>query len=184
MLKMYKPKSFLNFFTLYIALLGIVLISSCKKKEDQPIAEVFPKYSYEVNCNYCDITYTDASNSTKTLKSNIGNWSYEFPTKVSFELKLSIKTTLSAYQSISAYILKDEEVIYGNLGYNSASVSFHAKNGNGSSSFGQYAGLGSGGGNNGGGSSTPASSVCGARNKSGGYCKRVVVGGGRCWQHK
>ncbi|MDQ8003371.1 MAG: hypothetical protein REI64_01150 [Pedobacter sp.] len=165
-------------------MLAVILVSSCKKKEDQPNEEVFPKYSYEVNCNYCDITYTDASNNTKTLKSNIGNWSYEFPAKVSFELKLNVKTTLSAYQSISAYILKDEEVIYGNLGYNSASISYHTINGNGSSSFGQYIGSGSSGGNSGGGSSTPTSTVCGAKNKSGGYCKRVVAGGGKCWQHK
>lgn len=28
------------------------------------------------------------------------------------------------------------------------------------------------------------STTCGARTKSGGYCKRKVAGGGRCWQHK
>lgn len=27
------------------------------------------------------------------------------------------------------------------------------------------------------------SSTCGARTKSGGACRRVVSGGGRCWQH-
>jgi hypothetical protein len=32
-------------------------------------------------------------------------------------------------------------------------------------------------------STTTVSSACGARNKSGGYCKRKVKGGGRCWQH-
>lgn len=56
------------------------------------------------------------------------------------------------------------------LGYNSANVSYDAINSNGSSSFDQY--VGSGGGNSGGrGSSTPTSSVCGVKNKSGGYCK-------------
>ncbi len=33
-------------------------------------------------------------------------------------------------------------------------------------------------------SSSSYSSTCGARTKSGGYCKRVVKGGGRCWQHR
>lgn len=33
-------------------------------------------------------------------------------------------------------------------------------------------------------SSSTSSSICGARTKSGGYCKRVVKGGGRCWQHR
>ncbi|RNC66433.1 DUF3157 family protein [Proteiniphilum sp. X52] len=32
--------------------------------------------------------------------------------------------------------------------------------------------------------SSSYSSTCGARTKSGGYCKRVVKGGGRCWQHR
>jgi hypothetical protein len=31
--------------------------------------------------------------------------------------------------------------------------------------------------------SNRASSVCGHKNKSGGYCKRTVVNGGYCWQH-
>ncbi|RZJ91635.1 MAG: hypothetical protein EOO20_04620 [Chryseobacterium sp.] len=163
-------------------MLAVILVASCKKKEDQPNEEVFPKYSYEVNCNYCDITFIDASNTTRTLKSNIGSWNYEFPTKVNFELKLIVKTSLSTYQSIAAYILKNDDVVYGSLGYNSANISYHAISGNGSSSFGQY--VSPGGGNSGGGSTTPTSSVCGARNKSGGYCKRVVAGGGRCWQHK
>lgn len=33
-------------------------------------------------------------------------------------------------------------------------------------------------------SSGSYSSICGARNKKGGYCKRKVSGGGRCYQHK
>jgi Family of unknown function (DUF5763) len=32
-------------------------------------------------------------------------------------------------------------------------------------------------------SSTASSEYCGAKNKSGGYCKRKVNGGGRCYQH-
>lgn len=34
--------------------------------------------------------------------------------------------------------------------------------------------------------STPTSStsICGAKNKTGGYCKRTVKGGGRCYQHQ
>jgi hypothetical protein len=33
-------------------------------------------------------------------------------------------------------------------------------------------------------SSAPVTTTCGAKNKSGGYCKRKVKGGGRCYQHQ
>lgn len=168
-------------------LLCISLSISCKKKEGEPIADQpkadDTKYSYEVNCNYCDIIYTDASNISKTVTNHMGDWRYQFPSKVPFELKLSIKTTISSYQTISAYILKNDEAVYGKLGYNTATLSFNTQTGYGNASFGQYVNPSSGGGN-GGGTTSPVSSVCGAKNKSGGYCKRLVVGGGRCWQHK
>lgn len=32
--------------------------------------------------------------------------------------------------------------------------------------------------------SSTTSSTCGVRTKAGGYCKRKVTGGGRCYQHK
>lgn len=171
-----------------LVLLCISLSISCKKKEDEVIGNhptaVYTKYSYEVNCNYCDILYTDASNVSKTIRNHTGDWRYQFPSKVTFELKLNIKTTSSSYQTISAYILKNDEAVYGKLGYNTANLSFNTETGYGNSSFGQYVNPSSGGGNGGGGTTTPVSSVCGAKNKSGGYCQRVVVGGGRCWQHK
>ncbi|MBD8389668.1 hypothetical protein [Dysgonomonas sp. BGC7] len=38
--------------------------------------------------------------------------------------------------------------------------------------------------NSGGSGGSQTSYTCGARTKDGGYCKRKVKGGGRCWQHK
>lgn len=166
----------------------IMLTNACKKvtpeavKAPEPIPVV---YAYEVNCDYCTISYTDASQQMKTVKNNIGKWTHTIETKNLLELKLTITTTLSGYQSIQAYIIKDGEVVYGNLGYNRADISYHMSTAQGTSTFGKYistvpaAGSGSGGG-----TTTPSSSLCGARNKTGGYCKRVVAGGGRCWQHQ
>ncbi|MCZ4224005.1 hypothetical protein [Pedobacter rhodius] len=170
--------------TLFILLM---MSSSCKKAEIETAKEpdkVPIVFSYEVTCDYCDISYTDATNQIKTVKSNMGKWTYKIEKQVAFDLKLSVSTIISSYQSIHAYILKDETVVYGNLGYNRADISYSTASGNGTSSFGNYVSNTSTGGNNTGGTTAPSSSVCGAKNKTGGYCKRVVVGGGRCWQHK
>lgn len=171
-----------------ILFIATISLFSCKKKEVEKVEEKPIEFSYEVNCNNCDISYTDMSNQTKIIRANSGAWTYKINTKVTFELKLSIRTALLSSQSIQAYILKDGEVVYGSLGYNSADISYHAISGHGTSSFGSFisTGTGSGAENGSGGSTTtpPTSSVCGARNKTGGYCKRVVIGGGRCWQHK
>ena len=170
-----------------ILIITIISLFSCKKKEVEKVEEKPTEFSYEVNCSNCDISYTDKSNQTRVIKANSGAWTYKINTKVTFELKLSIRTVLLSAQSIQAYILKDGEVVYGSLGYNSADISYHAIAGHGTSSFGSFIPTGTGSGGNGSGGSTttpPTSSVCGAKNKTGGYCKRVVIGGGRCWQHK
>lgn len=180
-----------------LALLMVVIFSSCKKTATEELkeeVEKIPTFSYEVNCNYCDITYTDQHNNTKTISNNYGTWTYKIDTKITFNLKLVIKTVLSSYQTIQAYILKDGEVVYGNLGYNTANLAYNPIASQGTANFGSYIAAGSNGGGTGGsgsggsspigGSSNPVSSVCGAKNKTGGYCKRVVIGGGRCWQHK
>jgi len=171
-----------------LVILAVMMHSSCKKaaqetvKEQEQIPLVF---SYEVTCDYCNISYIDATNQTKTVTSNIGKWTYKIEKKVSFDLKLSVSSIISSYQTIQAYILKDEEAVYGNLGYNRADLSYNTVSGNGTSSFGSYVSTTTPtGGNSSGGTTAPTSSVCGAKNKTGGYCKRMVVGGGRCWQHK
>lgn len=181
----------------YSLVLLIALTCSCKKTAiEEPEKEVEKNItlSYEVNCDYCDITYTDKNNQSKTLRNNIGKWTYNINTKITFNLKLVVKTVLTSYQTIQAYILKDGEVVYGNLGYNTADLIYNPTSSHGTTNFGIYiapvssggsssGGSNTGGNSSGGGTTNPVSSVCGAKNKTGGYCKRVVIGGGRCWQH-
>lgn len=169
-----------------LLVLAILFIASCKKTDNvkEEAALQLPVFSYEINCDYCDITYTNKDNQNLTIKNNKGSWIYKIDTKVTFELKLAIKTTLLSAQTIQAYILKDNDVVHGNLGYNFANITYNTQQDSGTANFGTYASSGSSGGNGTGGSTSPISSVCGAKNKSGGYCKRVVVGGGRCWQHR
>jgi hypothetical protein len=183
MLKQIIIKKIYGRFVTCLVLL-VMLAMSCKKDvPEEPIA-ILPVFSYEVNCNYCDITYTDKNNQSITVKSNMGRWTHLIDAKVTFDLKLSIKTLLPTEQTIQAYILKNNDVVHGNLGYNFATLSYNTQQNIGTSSFGNSISSGSGSGNGNGGTSTPVSSACGAKNKTGGYCKRMVVGGGRCWQHK
>ena len=180
--------------TIYLLILLMTITCSCKKTTTiapEKEIEKIPTLSYEVNCNYCDITYTDQNNQSKTIRNTVGTWTYKIDTKINFNLKLAVKTVLTSYQTIQAYILKDGEVVYGNLGYNTADLVYNPSSNQGTASFGSYIAAGSNGGGSGsggstpvGGSANPTSSVCGAKNKTGGYCKRVVIGGGRCWQHK
>jgi len=168
-------------------LMLLVFLVSCKKtandvqEQPEPTPVVF---AYEVHCDFCSITYNDLNGESRTVKNNTGKWSFNILGKTPSNLKLSVVTTLPSYQSIQAYILKDGEVVYGNFGYNRADIAYSTVNGNGTSSFGNYIPSTSPGGNNQNGGSSSSSSVCGAKNKSGGYCKRVVPGGGRCWQHR
>ncbi len=158
------------------------IIAGCKKKEVE-VPTISPTtFSYEVSCNYCDITFTDKDKQTKKINNNNGQWVYKIQTNFSLDLKLVVKTTTMSYQSIEAYILKEEEVMYGNLGFNNAELSYNTSSGIGKSSFGIF--TSSSGGNTGGTNGSSTSTTCGARNKTGGYCKRVVIGGGRCWQHR
>ncbi|WP_293786264.1 hypothetical protein [uncultured Pedobacter sp.] len=169
--------------SLWVFIIAISLFS-CKKKVDTniEITEAPVEFSYEVTCNYCDISYIDIQNQSKTIKGIMGKWAYKMNANVSFDLKLSIKTSLVSAQEIQAYILRNDEAVYGIFGYNYAEISYDIRQSKGISSFGNY--IVTGTGNNSGGNTNPVSSVCGAKNKTGGYCKRIVVGGGRCWQHK
>lgn len=175
---------------IHLITLAILAITACKKeanKKEEPAIKT-SKYSYEVNCNNCDITYINADNQSKTIRNHSGSFTYTINTKVTFVLQLTIKTLITTTQTIQAYILKDDEVVYGNLGYNTAAIIYNTQLGSGSGNFGIYVPTSTGGGgSNGGGTISPkpapTSSVCGAKNKTGGYCKRVVIGGGRCWQH-
>lgn len=177
----FKTKNLKKYLLLFVTLLSL---NACSKKQEPVAEEPIDEFSYEVECTSCEIIYTDKSNVTKTIKHTTGKWEYRFDQKISFELKLSIKTSLTSQQTINAYILKNKETVYGNTGYNYADITYNTQNAKGTNSFGSYRNSepGNGGINNGGG--TPTSSVCGARTKSGGSCKRMVVGGGRCWQHR
>ena len=168
-------------------LMLLVFLGSCKKTTDELQEQPEPTppvFAYEVHCDFCTITYNDLNGESRTIRNNIGKWSFKILEKTPSNLKLSVVTTLPGYQSIQAYILKDGEAIYGNLGYNRAEITYSTVNGNGTSSFGTYIPSTSPGESNQNGGSSSSSSVCGAKNKSGGYCKRVVSGGGRCWQHR
>jgi uncharacterized membrane protein YgcG len=180
--KMKRAKHIEKF--LFVFALLTILLSSCSKKNDSSDSD---RFSYEVVCDFCDINYVDMSNTLQIVNNNVGTWKYYFDEKVTFDLKISVKTTRSDKQGIHVYILKNEDVVFGDFAFNQADLVFSTKQSKGTGSYGTYQNPGSGSGSNNGGSnggSGTVSSVCGAKNKTGGYCKRVVVGGGRCWQHK
>jgi hypothetical protein len=186
--KFYKIKSNARrLIPLFIFLLTL-FCSACGKKNQEPeevIKTETDTYSYEVTCTACEIQFMDKNKSTNKITNKSGKWSYSFEKTNDADLKINIITTNKTYQNINAYILMNDEVIYGDLGYNSFDLSYNVKSGQKSMTYGSYS-TGSSGveAGYGGGSAKPTSSVCGARTKVGGYCKRVVIGGGRCWQHK
>lgn len=191
MQKIYNSKNKTNRLVPLLFFLLIIFCSSCSKKSQEPeeiIKTEIDTYSYEVTCTACEIQYLDANKSNKKIINANGKWSYSFEKTNDAELKINIITTNKAYQSISAFILKNNDVIYGDLGYNSCELLYNIKSGHKSMVYGSYI-AGSGGSNgpggsgSNGGSTKPTSSLCGARTKTGGSCKRVVSGGGRCWQH-
>ncbi len=160
-------------------------LSGCKKKEESP--EFLDEYSYEVACESCDIEYTNQEGNTQKVINNRGAWTFTIKIKLHIDLTLKITSKSTSLPYISAYIVKNGEVIYGDLGYTYLNLSYNTRSGRGNITYGSNNNGNNGGGSgsgSGGGTSTPTSSVCGAKNKTGGYCKRVVVGGGRCWQHK
>ncbi|WP_153847615.1 hypothetical protein [Sphingobacterium paramultivorum] len=176
-----KRKILANYILLSVSLLSL---NGCSKNQEPIVEQPTDEFSYEVECTNCKITYTDKSNVTKTVNHTTGKWEYKFDQKISFELKLSIKTSLSSQQTINAYILKNKEAVFGDVGYNQTTITYDTQNARGSAVYGSYKNTDTGNGGNTGGSTKHTSSVCGAKNKSGGYCKHVVVGGGRCWQHR
>lgn len=173
--------------TLFLFLAFATITSSCKKDDaETPEEPEQPRvvFAYEVDCNYCNISYTNEANQTIFISNNVGKWSYQIDKKISFDLKLTVTTVNAGYQTIQAYVLKNDEVVFGNSGYNRADLSYNTASAKGTSSFGDYSSTRPSTGNGSGGSTAPTSSACGAKNKTGGYCKRVVIGGGRCWQHR
>jgi hypothetical protein len=107
-------------FTTVLLLAFSLMSNSCKKdssiipeKVQQPLAT----FAYEVDCNYCNISYNNNKNETINLVNNMGKWSYTIQNKISFDLKLRITTVHNSYQTIQAYILKNDEVVFGNIGY-------------------------------------------------------------------
>ena len=110
MLHLSKRKKGNSYSTIFLLLLTstLVTLGACSKQidlTDQDITE----FGYEVDCEYCEISYTDESKAMKTISHNQGKWSYKLSDKVTFELKLSIKTTPSGNQAIQAFILKKQE---------------------------------------------------------------------------
>lgn len=190
MQKFYKRESKVSRLVPVLFLLLIMFCSACSKKTEEPVKVIEKEmdvYAYEVTCTACEIQFTDKNKSTKKVSNNNGKWSYSFEKTNDADLKIMVKTTNNLYQNISAYILKNDDVIYGDLGYNSFELTYNIKSGHKTMTYGSYyagpivpvpSSPGSTGGN-----TKPTSSVCGAKTKGGGYCKRMVSGGGRCWQH-
>ncbi|MCX2450161.1 hypothetical protein OQX61_02655 [Pedobacter sp. PLR] len=184
MRKIYERRNNTNRLGAVIFSLLILFCSSCSKKNQEPEEVIKTEiYSYEVTCTACEIQFMDTNKSIKKITNTNGKWSYSFEKADAVDLKINIRTTNSVYQSIDAYILKNNEVIYGGLGYNSFDLLYNVNSGQKSMIYGSYSAGSSGGSGSSGGNTKPTSSVCGAKNKTGGYCKRVVSGGGRCWQH-
>lgn len=191
MRKFYKIKSNTCRLVQLLFFLLILSCSACSKKNQEPEKVIKTEsdiYSYEVTCTACEIRFIDKNKSTNKIVNDNGKWSYSLEKTNDADLKINVIALNKAYQNINAYILKNDEVIYGDLGYNSFDLSYNVKSGQKSMTFGSYSAGSTGTGGTGtgtsGGSTKPTSSVCGARTKAGGYCKRVVVGGGKCWQHK
>lgn len=185
MQKNYKRKDNANLLGPLFFFVLILLCFACSKTSQKPEEAVKAEtdiYAYEVTCIACDIQFMDKNKSMQEIANNNGKWSYSFEKASNADLKINVITRNSAYQNISAYILKNNDVVYGDLGYNNFELIYNVKSGQKSMNFGSYSG-GSNGSGSGGGSTKSTSSVCGAQNKTGGYCKRVVSGGGRCWQH-
>lgn len=186
MKKNYKREKGINRLIQILFLPFLLFCAACSKetKEQIEIAKTQADvYAYEVTCTACEIQFMDKNKSIKNVTNGSGKWNYSFEKTNDAELKLIIKTTNTTYQNINAYILKNDEVIYGDLGYNNFELLYNIKSGQKSIKYGTYSPVTSSPGSNE-GTSKPISSVCGAKNNTGGYCKRVVSGGGRCWQHK
>lgn len=138
-------------------LLSISLLSlnGCSKSQDPIVEQPTDEFSYEVECTSCDITYTDKSNSTKTIKHTTGKWEYKFDQKIRFELKLSIKTLLASQQTINTYILKNKETVFGDVGYNQTTITCYTQNARGSAVYGSYKNTDTGNSGNTDGSTKP-----------------------------
>lgn len=158
-------------------LLSFAVLLSCQKEKEILIDnedEEFDTYGYVVDCLDCDIKYVNEKNSIDEVKGNKGKFVVDFNLTIVHKLEVSVSFTNS--QFVKAEITK-----------NGQAISEY-------SSFQNFSLTNTGGSNTGSNPSNPAkpstpsnpttSSVCGAKNKTGGYCKRKVVGGGRCWQHR
>jgi outer membrane lipoprotein-sorting protein len=188
--KTFKKATRITHYFAFAILLSLLLGCTKKDEEPQDIKEVDkPVYSYEVTCNSCEIQFSDQNKNQQKISHTSGKWSYTFTTVPSHDLKIIIKTISSTYQNINAYIVKNDEVIYGDLGYNTVEILYNVASGQKSMIAGTYINppvIPPSGGTTTPPSqpSQPTSSLCGARTKAGGSCKRVVIGGGRCWQHR
>ncbi|MEN5085102.1 hypothetical protein ABE426_01395 [Sphingobacterium faecium] len=116
----------LNKFWLKKYIHNVVSQDACSKKQEPIREQPIDEFTYELECSSCEITYTDKSNAIKTVKHTEGKWEYGFDQKISFELKLYIKTLLASKQTINAYILKNRETVYGDVGYNQTDITYDA----------------------------------------------------------
>ncbi|RKE57186.1 hypothetical protein [Sphingobacterium detergens] len=74
----FKTQRLTKYLLLFVALLSL---NSCSKKQEPVAEEPIDEFGYEVECTSCEITYTDKSNITKTIKHTTGKWEYRFDQK-------------------------------------------------------------------------------------------------------
>jgi len=153
------------------------LLLSCKKDnpEEQLPGDDFDTYGYEVDCESCTILFVDDKKSTQSVFNKSGKIVIDFNLTVYHELEVTVTLNSNNVKLAKAAIIKNGQPIKTYQSYSSFKLTS-----TGGSSTGNP-------GSNPSSPSTPSnptSTVCGAKNKTGGYCKRKVAGGGRCWQHR
>lgn len=169
---------------LILAPLFMAIFFSCTKEQPEaplPEEEKVDTYGYEVTCESCNISFVDETQSTKSVFNQSGKVTIDFKLAIYHELEVNVTLGTNNVKLAKAAILKNGEPIQSYQSYSS----FRLTPSGGTSTANP--GSSPSTPNNPSSPSTPtnpSSSLCGAPTKSGGYCKRKVSGGGRCWQHR
>lgn len=161
-------------------LLLVILLFSCNKHtpEEQAPNDKYDTYGYQIECEACTIVFIDEKKETKSIYNPSGKVVIDFNLAIYHELEVSVTLNSNNVKLAKAAILKNGKPIKSYQSLNSFKL-----NTNGGAPIANPRPNPTTPSNPS-TPSTPSSSVCGAKNKTGGYCKRKVVGGGRCWQHK
>lgn len=144
---------------LFISLIALFSTLSCTKSDSMEE----DAYSYEVSCDYCDISYLSDKGGAMSVKGHRGSWKKEFKNTFFLELEITVRSLNATSGNMTVHILKNGKQV-ASQSDNQVATAYYAVSTSGSTK--------------------PSSSVCGAPTQKGGACQRKVSGGGRCWQHK